>query len=64
MSQTGPRAAWRKSSFCDSADCVEVWMDQGRVAVRDTTRPEVSLVFDPSSWQGLLRDAGAGQLTR
>lgn len=64
MSQTGPRAAWRKSSFCDAAECVEVLVDQAGVAVRDTTQPGVNLVFDPSSWQELLREVRAGQLTR
>jgi hypothetical protein len=64
MSQTGPRAAWRKSSFCDNADCVEVAMDLTGVAVRDTTRPDVHLVFDQSSWRELLRDVRAGHLTR
>lgn len=60
MSQLSGAPAWKKSSRCDAADCVEVAQHGGMVAVRDTTRPDVHLTFDRASWHGLMQDLRQG----
>lgn len=55
---------WRKSSFCDHGNCVEVAGDGAAVRVRNTTRPERQLAFDRGSWQDLLRDIRGSRLDR
>lgn len=63
LSQSDPIVpVWKKSSRCDATDCVEVaWHAEG-VAVRDNTRPDVNLTFDPASWTGLLAGLHADRL--
>jgi hypothetical protein len=55
---------WRKSSRCDSGQCVEVAWRTGGVAVRNNTIPDLQLSFDRASWHGLLRDLRSGVLSR
>lgn len=61
MGQTESSAQmWRKSSRCDSGQCVEVGWRTGGVAVRDSTLVDVHVVFDRASWRGLVRDLKSG----
>jgi hypothetical protein len=55
---------WRRSSFCDNGNCVEVFQYPDTVAVRNNTRPERHLSFDGGSWRQLLRDICGGRLDR
>lgn len=55
-------SGWRKSSRCDSSACLEAWLRDGEVAVRDNTRPEVQLTVDGAGWRGLLREIRRGNL--
>jgi hypothetical protein len=53
---------WRKSTRCDSGQCVEVAWRTDDVAVRDSTLVEVHLAFDRASWRDLVRDLKGGLL--
>ena len=47
---------WRKSSFSNPTDCVEVAWPVGSVAVRDSKNPEgPALRFSVSAWLRLVR---------
>jgi hypothetical protein len=59
MSQMAP---WRKSSRCDGSQCVEVANLHDRAAVRDSTKPEIHLVFDRGSWQALTQELRSGRI--
>jgi hypothetical protein len=52
---------WRRSSRCDSNQCVEVAFANTTVNVRSTLEPDVRLQFDAAHWRGLLRDIRQGQ---
>lgn len=49
------RHGWRKSSYSDQNDCVEVKFSAGRVLVRNSRRPgDTPLAFSPLKWQEFL----------
>ncbi|MQA05007.1 MAG: DUF397 domain-containing protein [Streptosporangiales bacterium] len=55
-------ATWRKSSFSNPHNCVEVALIAGGVAVRDSTNPQGDpLVFDNAEWRAFVRGAAAGE---
>lgn len=55
MSLTGSAVpVWRKSSRCESQQCVEVARLGGGIAVRDSKDPDPQLVFDLSTWQAFV----------
>jgi hypothetical protein len=59
-----PGAAWRKSSYSNpSGNCVETArLPSGRVAVRDSTRPNGPvLVFTDAGWAAFLHAVAAGR---
>lgn len=66
MNQSGSLAqVWRKSSRCDSNQCLEVATSgTATVAVRSTLDPQTQLRFDPVSWQALIRDIRQGRFDR
>jgi hypothetical protein len=46
---------WRKSTFSDQGDCVEIKFSVGRVLVRNSRRPGAEpLAFTPRKWQDFL----------
>jgi hypothetical protein len=55
---------WRTSSFSDRGNCVAVAeLDDGRVAVRNTNRPDAgTLDFPPAAVRALIDGAKAGEL--
>lgn len=54
---------WRKSSFSDQGDCVELKFSAGRVLVRNSRRPTAgSLAFTPRKWQEFLAGLSTGEL--
>jgi hypothetical protein len=61
-----PRAtatAWRRSTRCvGDHHCVEVAELDGAVGMRNSRRPEVSLIFSKPAWQGLIDAVKTGEL--
>jgi hypothetical protein len=54
--------AFRKSSFCGEAGCVEVAVLPDIVAVRDSKREESPvLTFTPSEWEAFVAGIRAGE---
>ncbi|WP_091549913.1 DUF397 domain-containing protein [Micromonospora pattaloongensis] len=55
MAQIGARGttAWRKSSRCDSHQCVEVALGDG-AAVRDSASPDRHLSFPAPAWRRFI----------
>lgn len=47
---------WRKSSRSGDSNCVEVaYLDDGRVALRDSKHPEVApLIFTAAEWSAFI----------
>lgn len=53
---------WRKSSFSQSGDCVEVAFGHSSVLVRDSKRPEGGvLVLTITQWFAFLAGARSGE---
>jgi hypothetical protein len=46
---------WRKSSRCDSGNCVEVRLVDDHVEIRDSKHPTPTLPVDRRTWAILLR---------
>ncbi|MDG4820374.1 DUF397 domain-containing protein [Asanoa sp. WMMD1127] len=55
--------AFRRSSRCEAANCVEVaTLGDGTGAVlRNSTAPETHLSFDAPSWRGFIAGVAAGE---
>lgn len=62
MSTYGTPVTWRKSSFSQNGDCVELACDTTRIFVRDSKDPnEHTLSFRPADWAAfILRVKSAG----
>lgn len=61
MSQTGSAVTiWRKSTRCESQQCVEVARVDSGMAVRNSTDPSRHIVFDVPVWQRFLDTLGTG----
>lgn len=57
------RGGWRKSSYSDTNDCVEIRFAVGRVLVRNSNRPEiVPIAFSRRSWVEFLVALRAGDM--
>jgi uncharacterized protein DUF397 len=56
--------AWRKSSRCESNQCVEFADLGGTAAMRNTTRPDVVLTFPGNSWTSFIAGVRAGEFDR
>jgi hypothetical protein len=61
MSRMPSAVTWRKSTRCESSMCVEVASIDGQAAMRDSTDPDVHLVFDASQWSAFLTAVKAGE---
>ena len=63
MSEHGnPATGWRKSSASDAVACVEVYIADGHVQVRDTKdRPGSSLTFTHAEWRAFLTGVRLGE---
>lgn len=54
---------WRRSARCVSDHhCVEVAEMTDGVGMRNSTRPEVALVFSRAAWRALIDSIKAGEL--
>lgn len=57
--------AWRKSSHCSDAACVEVARHDGRVLVRDSKDTgQQPLAFTDTEWAAFLHGVKAGEFDR
>jgi uncharacterized protein DUF397 len=55
--------AWRKSSLCASGECVEVAQRDSAIAVRNSTRPDGSvLLWEADAWRSFVNRIKAGEL--
>lgn len=55
MSQTGPAmGAWRKSIRCESQQCVEVALVNGRMAIRNSTDPDRYVMVEAEAWRDFM----------
>jgi hypothetical protein len=56
-----PLPKWRKSSFSQNGDCVEVNFSREEVLVRDSKHPDQGiLAFSPSEWSTFIASIQAG----
>ena len=63
ITSTAVAMAWRKSSRCESHTCLEVAeAPGGRMAVRNSTRPELRISFEGPAWQAFVRTVRDGDL--
>lgn len=53
---------WRKSTFTDTGECVELAWPEGEAAVRDSKNTEPTLVFDRSRVAALVVGVKAGTI--
>lgn len=53
--------AWRKSTRCETAACVEVATDGQLVGLRNSTKPEVELMIDAASWRLFIDGVRGGE---
>ncbi len=52
---------WRTPARCDSSACAAVRIGLTDVAVRNTDRPDVSVVFTYEEWRAFVTAAKAGE---
>jgi hypothetical protein len=61
----GDGSGWRKSSFSDRDDCVEVRPLAGRVLVRDSKNRRAGVLsFDAGEWRCFLAGLRSGEFGR
>lgn len=62
MSACGTPANWRKSSFSQNGDCIEVAYTKAHVLVRDSKRrPGTALEFGYSEWKLFIARVKSGE---
>ena len=54
-------ADWRTASVCAASTCLQVRREGNRIAIRNTTRPEVVIVATPEEFRAWLDGARAGE---
>jgi len=55
------RLDWRRSSACDSIECVEVAMSGSRVWVRQSFSPDAPVEFTKDEWVAFVAGVKAGE---
>jgi hypothetical protein len=48
------RPTWRKASFCQSGECVEVAEQNGMIILRDSKAPRRVLRYSTEEWQSFV----------
>lgn len=57
------RLIWRKASYSQVSDCVEVASVNGNVAVRDSKNPDGPiLMYTAAGWRAFINSAKSGEL--
>jgi hypothetical protein len=54
-------AAWRKSSFCASGECVEVGLGSHDVMMRSSLETSVVLRISADEWRAFMKGIRAGE---
>ncbi|WP_213453412.1 DUF397 domain-containing protein [Rhizomonospora bruguierae] len=57
-------ARWRKSTRCESSNCLELADLGAHAGLRNSTRPEVQLTFEAPAWRAFLAGVRAGEFDR
>lgn len=52
---------FKRSSRCESAQCVEVAVGKDAVAIRNSEHPETQLRFTPEQWEKFIANVKAGE---
>jgi hypothetical protein len=60
VAHSGPTAAWRKSSFCESNSCIEVSQRSDGMSVRNTDDPDPVLQFSRGEWNHFITALNSG----
>jgi uncharacterized protein DUF397 len=64
LSAESPILVWRKSSFSESGNCVEVAIQGESVLIRDSKNPNGGILCVPSSaWQEFTRGIQINSIT-
>lgn len=62
MTHLEPAPAWRKSSRCGTATCVEVARVGEKYLIRDSKNPEIApLMFSAEEWRAFEAGVQAGE---
>jgi uncharacterized protein DUF397 len=56
-----PDAAWLKSTYCESGNCIEIAVLDDQVAIRDSDRNGPVLMVTREEWQAFLNGARSGE---
>lgn len=57
-----PQLNWRKASFCQNGECVEVAAHNGQIVIRKSTQPDVGYIyFTREGFAAFLMEAKAGK---
>jgi Domain of unknown function (DUF397) len=60
-SRPAARAAWRRASFCQSGECVEVARQGPLVALRNSKNPGLVLRYTATTWLSFVSGIKAGE---
>jgi hypothetical protein len=55
------RTAWRRSTFCATAECAELTHEDGMILLRSSLAPRVVVKYTPEEFRALLRGIQAGE---
>lgn len=57
-----PQPDWRKATFCQSGECVEVAQQNGMIVLRDSKRPgRRPQRYTTEEWDSFVRGVKAGE---
>jgi hypothetical protein len=60
--ETQPPVAWHRSRRCDSSACIEVALIDGRIAVRESERPDGPILrFTHAEWSAFAAGIRDGE---
>jgi len=54
------RAVWRKPRTCSSGECVEVASVDGKLGLRSSQEPQLTLLFTDAEWREFVHGVKAG----
>ena len=62
VERTDHQMGWRKASFCQSGECVEVAVQDGMIVMRDSKQPDDTVLrYTTDEWRSLLGGIKAGE---
>lgn len=57
------QATWRKSSFCQAGECVEIVRQNDVILLRNSTHPENIVRYTPEEWRVFAAAVRAGEFS-